>query len=324
MRDNHIQRGLSYMDVKLPDDYIPPRKINNLYGYDLLFYLKYSRINFEKRSEEKKNTNRDQRWHPVMRLVFKLSRMLSGIKVVKINDKLPVIPPDRHVIYTLSHVGKDDQAVFNEIRTKHYSVVSGDYESLYNNVEGLFTKANGVLFFDMNSKEERRTIVNRVAERLSEDDILCSMEGAWNISPNCLVYGIFPGMIKAALMSNAVIIPVGIERFNAKLYSLNVSENYFDPIEERKKFLEEKEFMEWSRDYIRQELASLKYNTYFDKRVIKEITCQRSEIGDFDEYNTWFVNDILKDWTFTEEDINRKRYRDPLEPEIVFGKVIST
>ena len=84
--------------------------------------------------------------HSIMRGVFRLTRVFAGISVVKINAAIPLIPSNRHVIYTISHVGKDDQAVFNELKTKHYTVLSGDYESLYNNIEGWFTKVNGVLF----------------------------------------------------------------------------------------------------------------------------------------------------------------------------------
>lgn len=314
-------QAMSYMDVELATDYKPPRK--KLKEQDLLAYLKYSRLVFEQKERKRKsNLNRKKKLHPIMREVFRLTRVVAGITVVKINSTIPMIPPNRHVIYTISHVGKDDQAVFNELKTKHYTVLSGDYESLYNNVEGWFTKANGVLFFDMNSRTERKTIVDRVAERLVYDDILCSMEGAWNISPNCLVYDIFPGMIKAALKSGSVIVPVGIERFNDKLYSLNVSDKYFDPSKEINRFPNEKDFIEWSKDYIRQELASLKFNAYFHKKIVNKITCERSEIGEFDSYRKLFVNDILKKWTFTEEDINRKRYRNPLEPELVLQRDI--
>lgn len=314
-------QAMSYMDVELATDYKPPRK--KLKEQDLLAYLKYSRLVFEQKERKRKsNLNRKKKLHPIMREVFRLTRVVAGITVVKINSTIPMIPPNRHVIYTISHVGKDDQAVFNELKTKHYTVLSGDYESLYNNVEGWFTKANGVLFFDMNSRTERKTIVDRVAERLVYDDILCSMEGACNISPNCLVYDIFPGMIKAALKSGSVIVPVGIERFNDKLYSLNVSDKYFDPSKEINRFPNEKDFIEWSKDYIRQELASLKFNAYFHKKIVNKITCERSEIGEFDSYRKLFVNDILKKWTFTEEDINRKRYRNPLEPELVLQRDI--
>ena len=311
----------SYMDIVLPATYVPPRNFKNLSGKELLYYLKYSRKQFDKKTRNI-NVYNCKMLHPIMQLVFKISRILSGVKVVQVNNKLPECPPNRPIIYTISHVGKDDQAVFNEIKTRHYTVLSGDYESLYNNIEGAFTKLNGVLFFDMNSREERKLIINRVIERLSCDDILCSMEGAWNISPNCLVYEIFPGMIKAALKSNAVIVPVGIERFNAKLYSLNVAEKCFDPLIEIQNFSDEKTFIEYAKEHIRQELACLKFDTYFDKRIERKIICKRSDLGDYEAYREWFVNDILSCWTFTEEDINRKRYRNPLEPANVFAKGI--
>ena len=311
---------ISYMDYRLPKGYIPPKRKRQLEGDELLAYLKYSREKYDQRMEKGRNRHLDQLFHPYLRLILKFSRIISGIKVVKANVKLPDVPDNRPIIYTITHVGKDDQAVFNELKTKHYSVLSGDYESLYNNIEGFFTKANGVLFFDMNSRKERKEVIGRVARKLSEDNILCSMEAAWNISPNCLVYCLFPGMIQSALLSNAVIVPVGIERFSSKLFGINVSDTYFDSAREISCFQSEKEFLEWAKDYIRQELASLKFSLYFDDRIREKITCKRSEMGDYAQYMKWFISDVLNGWTFTEEDIFRKRYKHPLEPELVFGR----
>lgn len=53
---------------------------------------------------------------------------------------------------------------------------------------------------------------------------MCSMEAAWNLSANEIVMELFPGMLRAALRSNALIVPVGIERFSYRLYGINVAQ----------------------------------------------------------------------------------------------------
>lgn len=50
------------------------------------------------------------------------------------------------------------------------------------------------------------------------------------------------------------------------------------------------------------------------------IKVARSEIGNYEEYNKKFKKDILEGWTFTEETIREKRYRNA--PKEVFEYVI--
>lgn len=64
----------------------------------------------------------------------------------------------------------------------HYTILSGDYESLHCRVEGLLMYLNGIVFFDMRSKQERMEIEQRVVSVLnSGDSILCSMDANGNV-----------------------------------------------------------------------------------------------------------------------------------------------
>ena len=208
------------------------------------------------------------------------------------------------VIFVVTHAGKYDISVFNQVVNRHFVVLSGDYESLHNNVEGLFTMLNGVVFFDMNSPTDRKTVIPRVVDMLGRgNDILCSMEAAWNISPNVLVTPLFKGMLLAAEKADTVIVPVGIERFNRNLYGVNVSSEVFDPKTEIQTY-----GIDEALEKLRQKMAELKFEEYYHPQIFQKISISRKEIGDFETYKRWFVEDILCEWTFTEEIVKSKGY----------------
>ena len=283
-------------------------------------YLKELRLVDDKNILATMSMSSRLKFNPMLQKAMKLSRIASGIKVVKMNVDLPEQINNRPVIFVLTHVGKDDIIIFNEAIKQHYTILSGDYESLHNNAEGFITMLNGTLFFDMNSKVERKSVVDRVASVLdNKDNILCSMEGAWNISPNELVGDLFPGMIEAAYKANAVIVPVGIERFNEKFYGINVSKELIDP----NKYLVNNNLMvDNALKDLRNMMASAKYELYFDDRIKDLISVSRSSIGDFDEYNQKYKDDILKSWTFNEKIIESKKYRNKDKPSYVFSYVV--
>lgn len=262
--------------------------------------------------------------NPFLQRMMTISRIVSKIKVVVVNKKLPKNIPDKPIIFVLSHVGKNDQVVFNEAIKKHYTILSGDYENLHNNIEGLVTRKNGVIFFDMNSQTERKEVVNKVADKLKEgDNILCSMEGAWNISPNKIVTKLFPGMVVAAQKADAIIIPVAIERFSSSLYSINVSNEFFYPSEYFKNTVFNKTTANIYAEEIRQNLADLKFATYYSKKIYDKILARRSLIGDYDTYNENFKKEILEEWNFDEDDIQRKKFCDVSDPNYAYEYVIT-
>lgn len=263
------------------------------------------------------------RYHGLLRFLLRIDRISKGVKVRKLNTQMPNVPTDRQVIFVLTHVGRDDISIFNEVISEHYTILSGDYESLHNNLQGFVIALNGTVFFNMKSKEERSSIEDRVVEVLkSGDNILCSMEAAWNLSANEIVMELFPGMLRAALRSNALIVPVGIERFSYRLYGINVAQKAFDVNEYITKYQDAWQAIEVAREDLRQIMADLKFQTYFEDYIQKKITVSRKEIGDFETYEKWFKADILKGWTFTEEIINEKKYRNKAKPQYAFAYVV--
>lgn len=282
-------------------------------------YLKELRLHDEKKTGNGKN---QMNYFFLLHNMMRLYRSMAGIKIVKLSTQMSVVSDHRSVIFVITHVGKEDITVFNEVTDRHYTILSGDYESLHCRLEGLLMSVNGVLFFDMRSKQERTEIEERVASVLKRgDSVLCSMEAAWNISPNEIVQRLFSGMIRVAMKTNAVIIPIGIERFSKKMYGINISKYVFDPfayISVRNS----KEQLSRATDTLRPLLAEVKYELYFDENIRNRITISRKSIGDYETYYERWKKDILQEWTFTEKAIEEKKYRDFEKPEYAYAYVI--
>lgn len=290
------------------------QKLNEL---EYQMYLKKLRLNDELNNINNLSLEKRKKLVPTLRKIMQLNLKASNIEIVTLNEELPTT--NRPIIFVLTHVGRDDISAFTTAIKKHYTILSGDYESLHNNLEGLITSLNGVKYFDMKSKEDRYSIAMKAEEVLkNNDNVLCSMEAAWNISPNEIVTKLFPGMIKVAIYTNAVIIPVGIERFNSKLYGVNVSKTIFDP----KKYINDDFKYTHAIEDLRQLMADTKYQIYFDDRIKDRIKCKRKEIGDYNKYNEEFKKDILTGWTFDEEAINEKKYHDLEKPIYVYEYII--
>jgi len=285
-------------------------------------YLKALREKDEKSWIGMMSFKQRMRLHSFLRILMKVTRFFMGIKVYKQNVDTSIICENRPIIYVLTHVGRDDILVFNEVIGHHYTILSGDYESLHNRVEGLIHMLNGTVFFNMASKEERSQIENKVVDILkSGDNILCSMEAAWNLSPNEIVQELFPGMIRAAIKAEAVIFCVGIERFSSKLYGINIAKKVFDPTVYWTQYDCEESMLNTAREELRQYMAELKFELYFHVKIQKRITISREDIGDYDEYESKFRQDILKGWTFTEDTIEKKKYRNRDKPQYVYEYV---
>jgi len=309
-KDRKIVRLSNQNEEQLTDD-------------EYAIYLKQLRIYDDNSKVHNLSLRQRKMLAPLVHTLMKVSKLSEKIKIQKLNKKMPKIPEGRPIIYVLTHAGKDDQVVFSDVIKDHYTVLSGDYESLHNCIEGKVCALNGIEYFDMRSKKERAMIEERIEQKINEgDNILCSMEAAWNLSANVPVLELFPGMIRSAIKTNAVIMPVGIEMFDKKFFGINVGETYFDPLTYVGRFETEKEMLDAARADLRQLMADIKMQLYFDKRINKKITTTRDTIGDYEEYNEEFKKEILRGWTFTEEAVKKKAYNNKNKPENVFSYLI--
>lgn len=294
------------------------KKENQLSDEEYCLYLKELRIHDDCLKINNMPLEKRLKLHPILRQLFRTSRI--GIKIKPLNTKIPENIENRPIIFVVTHVGKDDIAIFNEYVHQNFMILSGDYESLHNNIEGFMSMANGTIFFDMKSKIERVNVEQKVGHALNMGfDILCSMEAAWNLTPNEMTQDIFDGMLKTAYSNNALILPIGIERFNKKLFGINFSSQFFDPLKYSDSTEMNKSELELAKNDLRNTLSEIKYNLYFDEEISKKITEKRENIGDYETYYKKFKEDILKGWTFTEDIIEEKKFRNRQKPKYAFS-----
>lgn len=119
-------------------------------------YLKLLRLQDDAGKLSNMPLTKRMRYNRFLRFIMNLSIWLSGVKVYSMNINVPEIPKGRSAIFVLTHCGKYDISVFSKYIQHHYTILSGDYESMHNKVEGFICSLNGQIYFDMQSKEERQ------------------------------------------------------------------------------------------------------------------------------------------------------------------------
>lgn len=155
--------------------------------------------------------------HSLLVQIIKIDRLLSQDTLTVINDnRLNTTNPK---IYACTHIGGSDvERIYEAIKEPAYLFL-GDPKELYRDLPGLLLKINGVICLETNDLEDRKIATYRAIEVLKNNgNLMIFPEGAWNISPNLLVMGLYHGTASIALKTNADIIPVAIEQYDNHFY----------------------------------------------------------------------------------------------------------
>ena len=161
--------------------------------------------------------------HFILYSLIKLSRILSGEKIVVVDDKHH--QTTNPVIFASTHVGGDDvQIAFEAIKERAYLFL-GDPNDIYQRIEGLLLYLNGVICLETRDKDDRKIAYNRAIELLKmKKNLLIFPEGAWNVSANLPVMKLFNGTTRMALETGAEIVPLALEQYDKTFY-VNIGEN---------------------------------------------------------------------------------------------------
>ena len=121
------------------------------------------------------------------------------------------------VIYSPAHRGTFDIPRFIAHGLPHIYPVIGDERVFYCTPNEGLLKLNGILYFDREDPEDRKSIID-VASKVLESGTIFEKHHAIMVTPEGVpnVYGrenlkLFPGIIKIALNTGAVIVPLGNE-----------------------------------------------------------------------------------------------------------------
>ncbi|MBR1761958.1 MAG: 1-acyl-sn-glycerol-3-phosphate acyltransferase [Eubacterium sp.] len=152
-----------------------------------------------------------------------LDRVLSKRELHIIDDKHD--KGEKPIIFAVTHIGGCDvESAFEAIKSPAW-LLFGDPKEIYCIPTGLLLWFNGVVCVETRNKTDRRIAKERCVSILKDGgNILMFPEGAWNISPNQIVYHMYYGAVDMAMETNSQIVPVGIIRDKSNYY-VNIGEN---------------------------------------------------------------------------------------------------
>lgn len=223
-------------------------------------------------------------------------RKINGIKLTIICDERT--KTKEPVVYACTHIGGVDiESAFEAIKVPCWLFL-GDPREVYKNVDGFMLGLNGVICLDSKDKDDRR-IAKETAIGLLQNggSLMIFPEGAWNISVNQPVMGMFSGAADIAIQSKAQIVPVALECYGKYMYvaigkNINVADAWQDKNE--------------LTSYLRDALATLKW------RIFETVGVQsRKDIPE--NYRQTYIDSIIndnKDTSYTEQDVLDTMFRD--------------
>ena len=186
------------------------------------YYMELRKYNFEN-NVPLKNIEARKKIHMILYRLIQLERILSKEELHVINDKS--IKTDNSIVYACTHIGGNDiQRTFEAIKNHAYLFL-GDPKELYRDITGKILFLNGDISFETWNKEDRKIAYHRAIELLNKGgNLLIYPEGAWNVSENEPVMGLYKGAVKMAAETKSDIIPVALEQYDNKFF-VNIGEN---------------------------------------------------------------------------------------------------
>lgn len=121
------------------------------------------------------------------------------------------VSKDEPVLFSITHRSTFDAPRIIAYFTPHSYIISGDEYAFYCTLNEYLLELNGILHFDRTDKVDSRLIIDRASYLLNEgESIAICPEGVPNVYGREM-FKLYPGIIKMALNSDALIIPVGNE-----------------------------------------------------------------------------------------------------------------
>lgn len=195
-----------------------------------LFVVKISNLHLHHRLNEYKKYGARVRGvkfrnqiHSFLLKFVTLDRVLSKRELHIVGDKH--YEGEQSIIFAVTHIGGVDiESAFEGIKSPAWLML-GDPKEIYFNSAGLLLWFNGVVCVETRNKQDRQICKERSINILnSGGNVLMFPEGAWNISPNQIVYYMYYGAVDMAMQTNSQIVPVGVIRDDNKYY-VNIGEN---------------------------------------------------------------------------------------------------
>ena len=156
-----------------------------------------------------------------------INPVLRGVMPLKVKTKLKIIHraplPDEPVIFACTHGIKEDVEDSLITAGRHAYILVGSLEQFFNSrIDNLAGWLNGVILVDREDKDSRAASKEKMKAALAKGtSVLMYPEGTWNISPNQIIAGIFPGVYDVAKEAGGVkVVPIATHRSHGVVYSI--------------------------------------------------------------------------------------------------------
>lgn len=203
------------------------------------------------------------------------------------------------IIFAITHTGKYDIEIVNEVITLPYYLLSDDEEYMYRTIDGYITELNGVIYVDSDYPEDLKVAKETSIKVLNQGgNVMWFPEGIWNLSPNQMILPCKYGIIDVAKETGAVIVPIAIDQKN-KDFFVNVGKEIYP---EKLKATTQEDKIE-SINYLKDVLSTLKWQIWEQYGIE-----QRKDIP-FDYYEK-FIEEKIAEWPFfTIKDIEKRVFK---------------
>ena len=177
----------------------------------LLFLLLCRVFKKQLRLETKNNSNRTI--HIKQSIVYRLFKLvgplfLNGKKIQQ--ETIIDLPKDnRPLIFAPNHGFVEDCLTTVLVADRQAFILFGSLPQYFNTFNGIAASLNGSILVNRKNKGSRKSSVEKAVSILERGgNLLIFPEGVWNKSPNKLMLDYWPGIVRIAKRTNALIIPV--------------------------------------------------------------------------------------------------------------------
>ncbi len=165
---------------------------------------------------------------PIQRAALFAQRKIKGQSVEVLGNKDYEIPDGKSVTFVVSHIGKFDYEIVNELIKEQFYVMASDYRNMHGNMNQTMMEWFGVWYVDELDKVDRY-YTGEVNKKTLRDgcNTMILPEGTWNISENEIIYDTHFGAVDGAISVGSLILPISVEQYDND-FVVNFGE-LFDP-----------------------------------------------------------------------------------------------
>lgn len=280
------------------------KELDKLTIEELCNYRKRERLYLLASKAKLKGLTKKKVMHPFLYAALPIYHFFNHISV-KVNGKIPKqkFGKKRPIILAVSHIGMYDTEVVLQAIKKHFYLLSDDEEFMYRTFDGWLFDNNGVVYVDNDDRLDKRVAMGTVLKYLkAKKNVLWCPEGIWNLDINKIILYLAYGIVEAADLGDALILPLGIEQFDKEKgahFVVNLGDfidvrNYFSPDMSE---YEKRETKILVANILRDSMATLKFDAWGSMK--------RNEIES--DYYDKFIQKRLAEWPYFNLDIIKKR-----------------